>query len=398
MSASANGESPLGTLDQHEGTDLFEDTGFVLTRSFLWVLLGAFIVFAGSAVILAWFFHMDVSVKGEGMLAPAVRHKVKSAVTGIVSEVHVTSGAVVRAGDRLVSLDDREWRSQLKRVDDEIAIVSSRLQRLRTRLDSDLRIAGEEMAVAQVEVDRAALEVRRVRLEHSAADEVTARLLGWHRGPVDELIPVQRVQGVLEYKKALWKLAATRKWAHDDRERELEELGSELDKWEEERQRLMRKIEQTLLFSPLDGVVLTAKLEERQGDRVEAGETVVEVADARAWVVETDIAETDIPRVRLGHSARIEVSGFPHMEYEMLHGQVTRIGVQPTSAGYSVRIALRQTTINDFERSHELFTGMTATVRIVVDSGPILELLWRAASRGLAGVDTGAMRLGVNTA
>ncbi len=388
----------MSTPDQHDGNDLFADTGFALTRSFLWILLGAFIVFAGSAAILAWLFHMDISVKGEGVLAPAVRHKVKSVVAGIVSEVHVPSGALVRAGDRLVSLDDREWKSQLERVDDEIAIMNSRLYRLRARLHSDRRIASEELTVAQIEVKRAALEVRRVRLEHSAADEVSGNLLGWRRNPVDDLIPVQRVQGVLEHKVALWKLAATRQSAHEGREREPEELGRELEKWEEERQRLMRKIEQTLLLSPLDGVVLTAKLEERQGDRVEAGETVVEVAEAKSWVVETDIAETDIPRVRLGQSARIEVSGFPHMEYEILHGQVARIGVQPTPAGYPVRVALRQTTINDFDRSHEFFAGMTATVRIIVDRGRILELLWRAASRGLGRVDTEAIRFRVKSA
>ena len=190
----------MTTPDQHDGTDLFADTGFSVTRSFLRILLGAFTVFAGSAVILAWLFHMDVSVKGHGVLAPAVRHKVKPAIAGIVSEVHVASGARVRAGDRLVSLDDREWRSQLKRVDDEMAIVSSKARRLRARLHSDRRIASEELTIAQIDVERAALELRRVRLEHSAIDEVTGRLLGWRRNAVVDLIPVQRMQGVLEQK------------------------------------------------------------------------------------------------------------------------------------------------------------------------------------------------------
>ena len=377
-----------------EDTELFDDAGLALTRSFVWLLLCAFAVFAGTAVALAWYFRMDVSVTGEGVLVSAVRHKIKPAVAGIVSAVHVASGTVVRNGDRLVSLDDREWRSQLDRVDGEIAIVNSQARRLGARLISERRIAEDELRVSQIETERAALEVHRVRTEHSM-ENVAGQLLGWRRQPLDDLIPVRRAQGALEYTRALRRLAEARLAANDGRERELEELQRELEKWENERQRLAARLEQTTLRSPLMGVVLTANLKERQGDRVEAGETVVEVAQARSWVVETNIDEIDIPRVRVGHAARIEVSAFPHMEFEMLDGEVARIRARPTSAGYPVRVALHHATINDLEQVYELFEGMTATVRIVVDRGRILELLWKELLRGVGRVDPDALHLRV---
>ena len=378
---------------QHDRAELLEDAGFVLTRSFLWVLLCSLSAFAASAVVLAWFFRMDVSVKGEGVLVPSVRHRIKPALSGIVSQVHVASGDLVGAGQRLVSLDDREWKSQLERVDQEMAIISSQAY----RLISDRHIAESELKVARIEVERAALEVRRVRIEHSVSHAVVGELLGWRRNAVDDLIPVQRARGALEQKRALWRLAEARESAHDGRVQELGELHTQLEKWQQERKRLLRIIAQTVLLSPLDGVVLTAKLKERQGDRVEAGEIVVEVADpTQLWEVETDIHETDIPRVRVGHPVRIEVDVFPHMEYEMLHGEVVRIGMRATPTGYPVRIQLRRATIAAAGQPRGLFAGMTASVRIVVDRGRILELLWRAVLRGLGsvGADAPHVRLG----
>ena len=122
--------------------DLLADRGFILTRWFVWILLGAFTLLGGAATILSWYFQMDVSVKGDGVMSPAARHRVKPTVTGIVREVHVKSGAAVRTGDRLVSLDDREWKSQLQTVDEEIAIVSNRIARLQSRLHSERRTSG----------------------------------------------------------------------------------------------------------------------------------------------------------------------------------------------------------------------------------------------------------------
>jgi multidrug resistance efflux pump len=377
----------------HDSAELFADAGFLLTRSFLWFLLCAFTVLAGSAAVMAWYFRMDVSVEGSGVLTPAMRHKIKPATSGVVGAVHVEQGAFVHSGDRLLSLDDTQWRSQLKNIEREITIVSSRARRLAARLLSDRRIAEDALRVAQVEVERAAFEVSQAQVEHSVKHEVAGKLLGWRRNAVDDLIPVRRVQGVLDQKRALRSLAAAHKSANDGRERELEELHEELGKLDEERQRFRRKIEQAVLRSPMDGVVLTAKLQERLGDRVEAGESVVEVADAQSWVVEAGITEADIARVRIGHRARIEISAFPHMQYELLNGEVVRIGGRATAAGYPVRVKLpRGKTINDLERAYEFFEGMTATVRITVDHGRILSLLWREVLRGFGRLTPDGLR------
>ena len=389
---SSSRQIPLANPSHHDTSELFADAGFALTRSFLWILLSAFAVLGAAAAVLAWHFRMDVSVKAEGVLMSAVRHTAKPQVPGVISEVHVAHGALVRAGQRLVTLDDLEWRSQLEKVDGEIAIVRSRTGRLEARLASDRGIAEDEMEVAAIEAERAALEVRRVRLEHSMGHEAVNTLLGWRRQGLDDLIPVRRAQVVLDQKRALWRLAGARRLAHDGREREVEELQRELEKLMEERRRLERRIGQSVLRAPMDGMVLTPKLAERRGDRVDAGETVVEVGSPDTWVVQADIDETGITRVRVGLEARIEVTAFPHMEYQMLHGEVASIGVRATPSGYPVRIALDQTSDTDSE-GYEFLEGMTATVRIIVERGRVLELLWREALRALGRINPDALHL-----
>ena len=376
------------------GTDaLFADTSFALTRSFLWMLMSAFAVLGATAVALAWYFRMDVSVQGAGILTCATRQQVKPAVSGIVGQVHAEQGGQVRAGDRLVTLDDREWRQRLDEVVGQIAVLRIRADRLHTQLEGERLIADDEMRVAAIEAERAALELRRMRLEHAVGQEAVGALLGWRRQPLEDLVPVRRAQAALEQKRALWQLASARRSAHDGREREVEELHLELERLARERQRLLHRIQETVLRAPIDGTVLTATLSERRGDRVEAGETLVEVGNADSWVIKADIDETDIARVRIGHDTRIEITAFPHMEYDMLHGKVARIGVRATPSGYPVKIALARTVDGGLEPSIQLFEGMTATVRIVVDRGRVLELLWREALRGLGRINPDALRL-----
>ena len=383
----------MAGANRQDGEELFADTGYTLTRWFLWILLSAFAVFGVVATALAWHFRMDVSVKGGGLLACAMRQQVKPRVSGIIGEIHAEHGSLVREGDRLVTLDDREWRNALDKVDGEIAIVRSRADRLKARLASERSIAEDELQVAAIEAERAALEVRRIRLEHSVGQEAVGALLGWRRPPLDDLVPVRRAQAVLEQKQALAHLARSRRSAHDGRALEVAELHLEQKKLTQERQRLAGKLVETVLRSPIDGTVLTAELKERRGDRVEVGETVVEVGNADSWVIETGIDETGIARVRVGHDARIEITAFPHMEYDMLHGKVARIGVRATPSGYPVKIALARTVDGGLEPSLQLFEGMTATVRIVVDRGRVLELLWREALRGLGRINPDALRL-----
>ena len=63
--------SPSMPTDGH-GLDLLADRGFILTRWFVWILLGAFTLLGGAATLLPWYFQMDVSVKGDGVMSPAV--------------------------------------------------------------------------------------------------------------------------------------------------------------------------------------------------------------------------------------------------------------------------------------------------------------------------------------
>ncbi|MBO6560631.1 MAG: HlyD family type I secretion periplasmic adaptor subunit [Nisaea sp.] len=70
-----------------------------------------------SAGIWAWFGHLDIVVAAPGKIVPGGKVKVvESSLPGIVRQIHVEDGALVRAGDPLLSLDPTESGADLEKL------------------------------------------------------------------------------------------------------------------------------------------------------------------------------------------------------------------------------------------------------------------------------------------
>ena len=110
---------------------------------------------------------------------------------------------------------------------------------------------------------------------------------------------------------------------------ELQTLEKQREKIEQERLRLENRLAKNTLRAPAAGTVLTGQLEQRVGDRLQAGETVLEVAQTEGWQARIMVKETDLPKIEIGQPARLYVNAFPSMEYKVFEGTVEEIVAAP---------------------------------------------------------------------
>ncbi len=201
----------------------------------------------------------SVEVTSTGYVVPQVASKVGAKLLGRVAEVRVEEGSRVEAGQVLVRLDDAEQRS---------AISAAK--------------AREEAAKATLAETNGQFERERALAEQGASARSVAEDLG------------SRVDS----------LAAAAKAA------EAERIEKEV------------VLRYATIVAPIDGVVVAKPAE--VGELVGPGTgPVVELADFSSLLVETDVPEGKLHRIRPGAPAEIVLDAYPARRYR---GEVTEIG------------------------------------------------------------------------
>ncbi len=130
----------------------------------------------------------------------------------------------------------------------------------------------------------------------------------------------------------------------------------------------------TSIYSPMTGTVsmLLVELGERvAGTGMMAGTEMLRVADLSRMEAQVEVNENDIPRVKLGDTATIEVDAWPDYKFR---GLVTEIASSAKTTGVSadqvtnfdVKILVLPESIKD----HPLRPGMSTTVDIRTETRP----------------------------
>jgi membrane fusion protein, multidrug efflux system len=95
--------------------------------------------------------------------------EVRPRVNGTLSDVHFREGSVVRKGQLLFSIDDREFRAALENANGNLARARSRAEVARTEL------ARSQRLIAQQAISQSELETRRAESMQAQADIASAQ-------------------------------------------------------------------------------------------------------------------------------------------------------------------------------------------------------------------------------
>jgi HlyD family secretion protein len=123
-------------------------------------------------------------------------------------------------------------------------------------------------------------------------------------------------------------------------------------------------LDRTTIRAPVDGIVVKKSVEPGQtvAASLQAPELFVIAQDLRQMQVDTSIDESEVGRIREGQEATFTVDSFPGRTFRGTVGQVRKAAlVVQNVVTYTAVVATSNPNL-------ELFPGMTANVRIVVDT------------------------------
>lgn len=144
---------------------------------------------------------------------------------------------------------------------------------------------------------------------------------------------------------------------------------------------LDEQINAAVVRSPVSGVVLTPRPEERVGTRAEAGDLLAIVGRTDSLELEFGVEQREITRVRVGEEVRLRVDALPQRTFS---GRVVSIGALPATDSSRVTFPVRAMVANS---DGLLRPGMAAYARVLtaptsvlgrVARGPVraIRLLW----------------------
>ncbi|WP_076071790.1 HlyD family type I secretion periplasmic adaptor subunit [Sphingomonas montana] len=397
------------------------------------VLLWAILAFFAILIVWAWATVIDRSVNAQGRIGPTSQLQIVSNLEGgIVSEILVHTGEVVRAGAPLLRLDQTSTTAELGSGRATMGALSAKLARLSAEMagtqpnfagvagDSG-QIASERslyasrqadlasmLAVGQariVQSERAVAEARSALEARIAARDSRRTELALIRPLVERgieprltLIQTESAAAVAASEAAAASAALARAQSavaearatlsqqrQDWRTRTSDELATargELGSRSETMPLLADRLARTVVRAPRAGRI-NRVLVATVGGTVRPGDPLVELVPSDdTLVVEAMVTPKDIAFVRTGQRAKVKITAYDSAIYGSLDGRVTTISPDVTvdqrtgESHYIVRVRTDRDALKDGAgRPLPIGPGMIADVSLLGDKRSVLSYL-----------------------
>jgi cobalt-zinc-cadmium efflux system membrane fusion protein len=140
---------------------------------------------------------------------------------------------------------------------------------------------------------------------------------------------------------------------------------------------LDEQIQSSVVRSPVQGVVLTPRPEERVGSHAEAGDVLAVVGRTDSLELEFGVDQRDVTRVRAGDEVRLRVAALPQHTFS---GRV--VSIAPLSGGTNGEPSFPVRAIVG-NPDALLRPGMAAYARVLTEPASVLGRLGRDPARAL---------------
>ena len=245
------------------------------------VIIPLIILILAMAAVVYWYIGTLQYASTDDAFIDANRMSISSKILGRIVKLNADEGDSVKAGELLVRLDSVDIIAQINQA----------------KATTDLSV--ESISLAKVDVAKAQEDFDRAQ-----------------RHLKDNVIPKEQfdhAQKALEAAKASFDISQ-----------------SKVTTAQAELKVLQTQLENTSIYSPMDGVV--AKRWVLTGDVVQAGQPILTVYDQKNIWVNAEFEETKLGSIHLGDKVDISVDPYPDQKFE---GKVYQIGTN-TAAQFSL--------------------------------------------------------------
>lgn len=389
--------------------------------------------------LLAWSAVATVpqAAHGEARVVPSQRLQVIQAVDGgVINQVYVREGQLVKAGDKLVQIDITRFSSSLREKEAMDASFQFREARLLAQLNNtalnmpeplvkqypDLFLQESKLLqsklqewAAQTQIYEQQLDQRQRELDEAQSNATAAKrnleiseqelasmrplLKSGAVSPVEVLRlerDVAKARGDFQgasaqtnrlysaIREARQKIEEIRFKQINEARTELSEVKARLASLEQNQIELSDRVNQATLRTPVDGLVQRV-LYNTLGAVVPAGKEVIEIVPIDEQLVfETRINPKDIAFIRPAQRASVRVTAYDYSMYGALEGTVDSISADSLidefgRPYFSVKVTVPRLQVDEEVR---LMPGMVANVSIETEERTVLSYLTKPVLRG----------------
>lgn len=360
------------------------------------------IIVVGFVALCGWasVSYIDQVTRAQAQIIAASRTQVVQAPDGgVITEIHVHEGQVVKAGQLLVTLQKARASAAVDDSSAKVAALRITLARLEAEVyGKPLKFDQELLAYPEylrnqtdlykkrqtaIQEDlgalRSMLELARAELKINSELEAT--------GDVSkaEILRLQRSVADISAQ-----MNNRRNKYFQDAQAEMTKAQEDLNTQTEQLRDRAQLLMQTELSAPVDGVVNVIKMN-TIGAVVRPGETVIELLPtAGELVAEAKVMPADIGFVAVGQSASVKIDAYDSSIFGAMHGTVAYISPdvlteetrQSPMVFYRVRIRLDAPEFSGAKaQSIQLRPGLTASVEIKAMERTVLSYLTKPITK-----------------
>ena len=433
------GDKNTSTFAANEVNKALLDDSPRVVRITLWAILAFF------AVMLTWAALADIDevTRGDGRAIPSSRlQKVQNLEGGIVSEVFVHEGEIVKAGAPLLRLDDTRFRSNAGESEADRLALEARVQRLTAQLaDKETlelppEIAQKSPDIANGEIELFTSVKQRIQseigglneqlvqkkqelLDYQAKASQTRRSLGLLQQEISmseplvakgaiskvEILRLRRsevdTRGQLEsvtlaipraqaaIKEIENKIGETRDRYRSEALSQLNEARTELSKTQASGKAIEDRVNRTLVTSPVRGIVQQLMVN-TIGGVIQPGSDLVEIVPLDdTLLIETKIRPQDIAFLHPGQEAMVKFTAYDYTIYGGLKATLEQISPDTVTdkdgkSFYIVRLRTEKNHLGSDQKPLLIIPGMVASVDIITGRKTILAYLLKPILRAKA--------------
>lgn len=361
------------------------------SRHRIWLIVLIVVIF----VVWSAFAPLDEIVRGIGKVVPTMKNQViQNLEGGIVTQLFVTEGDTVEAGQLVVKMDETRFQSAYQELQDQSWALTLRLARLQAEEDFSSNFVPDE-ELMKVAPEHAASEVqlfqaRRAELQATMqnlqdAIDLKTREVDILR-PMSERSAVPQIELIRAEQAAVdvrSRLSATKTEFATTRAQEYSEVLVKLRQIEEQIRGREDQLLRTNVRSPIQGIV-NKILATTIGGVAQPGDPLLEVLSLEDDLrVEGRIDPRDIGFVYVEMPATIKLMAFDFSIYGTLEGKVVHVGADTVTDErqrepipyYEVFIELETTTLEGPEGHVEIRPGMQAQIELYSGQRTVLQYI-----------------------
>ncbi|MEZ5920374.1 MAG: HlyD family type I secretion periplasmic adaptor subunit [Parvularculaceae bacterium] len=397
-----------------------------------------YLLYAIAALLIVFFCwaalaKLDRVTRGQGRVVPSNHlQKVQYLEGGIIKDILVRPGEIVKKGAVLVRVDPTQINAQFAQGRDDYNLAAARLVRLQAMASKSALVFPEELARAAPDIVanekglfeargkefNSALAVEQGKIEDAkAALDYSTRTYDLAKQELAILKPL--VDDGVEPRINLLRAEQRAASALGEKQRAeiaVKSAASEIERIKSTYQAsiaddiaktkaefsgvdvalpaLRDKVDRTDLRSPIDGVVHRV-LVTTVGGVVQPGQTIVEVVpEGDSPLVEAKIKPSDVGFLRVGQEARVKISAYDSSVYGSISGTIETISpdaIEDEKTGTQYFLITVRVNAEEFETRNgalAILPGMAAEVDMLNGKRSVLAYLMKP----LADLSTNALQ------